>query len=389
MKLSTLHELFLKFICYCLFEHRAKKGSYVVFNSFRNNTFSFNSKYLFLYMLDQGEEVYFIVNDDTLRNKLSKKYGNYFITTKSYKDLRLIYLARCWCTSTGLPIRIPLANKGRFIVNLWHGIPLKKIGQDDHNLSLIRWFLIKFVYRDIYDVISVTSKHYAEFISSSLNNSEKRTAVLGQPQNDLQTGSFPSLLRKGFPRLDLDQTKKNILYAPTYRDYGQTVLFPFADRDLEQIRDFCSSNNVRIYLALHHLEPDNHDLLGLEGLVTRIRSEPDFQIVENLDQFDLMITDYSSLMFDYLLFDRPMMFLPYDLEEYTQKRGLYFDYSKTVPGPIVESQDEFLSLLQSCIDQPGTFSEHRRAISHDFHQFKGSSCESTAHKIQGFLSNHH
>ncbi|MEM8232073.1 CDP-glycerol glycerophosphotransferase family protein, partial [Morganella morganii] len=99
--------------------------------SFDKNNFKFNSRSLFEYIIDNKKEdfeIKYIINDDAKRNDLIKEYGDYFITTKYKEDIKLISQAKIWITDGGFPLKTPFNHKNRILVNLWHGIPLKKVG---------------------------------------------------------------------------------------------------------------------------------------------------------------------------------------------------------------------------------------------------------------------
>jgi CDP-glycerol glycerophosphotransferase len=77
---------------------------------------------------------------------------------------------------------------------------------------------------------------------------------------------------------------------------------------------------------------------------------------------DALVTDYSSLMFDYALLDRPMVFFTPDLEEYTRTRGTYFDLRKEAPGPVVAHPDELFAALADLDGVAATYAERRRGF---------------------------
>lgn len=140
-----------KNISLILFGWRKKNYNLVIFNSYKNMRYDFNSKYLFEYMLKNTDfECKFIINNDKLRKKLNNEVGNHFISTKNFDDLKIIFEAGIWITSTGLPMRYPFFNNDRIIINLWHGVPLKKIGILKNDISFIKKIIIKYVYAKSY-----------------------------------------------------------------------------------------------------------------------------------------------------------------------------------------------------------------------------------------------
>ena len=100
-----------------------------VFSSVDNRHYNYNSRYLFEYVKDHLKEItpYFVINDEELRRKLSEEYGEqYFIETETVKGIQKVLRAGVWFTSAGLPVYGTKLRKNRLIINLWHGVPLKK-----------------------------------------------------------------------------------------------------------------------------------------------------------------------------------------------------------------------------------------------------------------------
>src|SRR5690625_2943105 len=100
-----------------------------------------------------------------------------------------------------------------------------------------------------------------------------------------------------------------------------------------------------LILRLHYLVSDNLDLTGFENFVYDVSSYED--INELYLMSDMLITDYSSVFFDYANLKRPMFFYVYDIEEYRDKlRGFYFDFEKNAPGPLVKKTDELIAEIK-------------------------------------------
>ena len=381
--IKDLIRLAVKLTCYFRFELLSrKKANTIIFNSYKNKHFNFNSKYLFLYLRNRGHHCYFIIDDDSERNQLVKKFGSGFISATSYKDLGIIFSSAVWITSTGMPIRIPFASWRRTIINVWHGIPLKKVGVDELNVSLLRWFIIKFIYSNQYTIITAPSQEIGEILSNSLLCDPSTIRLFGQPQNDIQKGLYPQHLmldRKAFKKRN---SGRKILYAPTYRNNTSAKLFPFNDFNPAILGKFNSDHDLSIFIRTHDLDQHTSQLIdnipGVEFLGSNII--PD--IMEVLDYFDLLITDYSSLYFDFLLLERPVLFLPYDKREYEQSRGFYFDYDQVTAGPKPTSQIKFLDEIERLLSDQSYYQLERKAVRDRIHQTDQSSCQSLAEYLE-------
>lgn len=318
-----------------------------LFSSTDNSHYNYNSRYLFEYVKENLPEItpLFVINDPELRNSLSSKYGKqYFIETESIQGIRQALSAGVWFTSAGLPAYGTGLHKKRLIINLWHGVPLKKIALLDPNLKKAARIYFKKIFSENYTCILTTSHELIPLMARSFAVSEDKIKVWGQPRNDglFQKNDCREILGQLFP--DLPEYTKTVLYAPTFRDYGQVQLFPFKDFDQKQLEAFLDEKNMLLFIRTHVAEQGS----AAPYLGKRIRflgNEQAEDVTGILNIFDCLITDYSSIYIDYLLTDKPMIFLPYDRQQYLDGRGMNFDYDDVAPGPKPETFNDFLDAL--------------------------------------------
>ena len=318
-----------------------------LFSSTDNSHYNYNSRYLFEYVKENLPKItpLFVINDPELRNSLSSKYGKqYFIETESIQGIRQALSAGVWFTSAGLPAYGTGLHKKRLIINLWHGVPLKKIALLDPNLKKAARIYFKKIFSENYTCILTTSHELIPLMARSFAVSEDKIKVWGQPRNDglFQKNDCREILGQLFP--DLPEYTKTVLYAPTFRDYGQVQLFPFKNFDQEQLEAFLEEKNMLLFIRTHVAEQGS----AAPYLGKRIRflgNEQAEDVTGILNIFDCLITDYSSIYIDYLLTDKPMIFLPYDRQQYLDGRGMNFDYDDVTPGPKPETFNDFLDAL--------------------------------------------
>ena len=318
-----------------------------LFSSTDNSHYNYNSRYLFEYVKENLPEItpLFVINDPELRNSLSSKYGKqYFIETESIQGIRQALSAGVWFTSAGRPAYGTGLHKKRLIINLWHGVPLKKIALLDPNLKKAARIYFKKIFSENYTCILTTSHELIPLMARSFAVSEDKIKVWGQPRNDglFQKNDCHEILGQLFP--DLPEYTKTVLYAPTFRDYGQVQLFPFKDFDQKQLEAFLEEKNMLLFIRTHVAEQGS----AAPYLGKRIRflgNEQAEDVTGILNIFDCLITDYSSIYIDYLLTDKPMIFLPYDRQQYLDGRGMNFDYDDVTPGPKPETFNDFLDAL--------------------------------------------
>ena len=351
-----------------------------VFSSTDNSHYNYNSRYLFEYVKDHVPEVtpLFVINDAGLRQRLSEKYGGqYFIETETADGMRRALGAGVWFTSAGLPVYATGLLKGRMIVNLWHGVPLKKIALLDPNLGKISRLYFKKIFSDNYTCILTTSRALVPLMAESFSVPESRIKVWGQPRND---GMFEKKDRQEILKEiygDLPEYRKTVLYAPTFRDYGAVRLFPFADFDRERMEDFLEEQKMILFIRTHIAEKSAAD----SYLGKRIRflgEEQADDVTGMLDIFDCLITDYSSIYIDYLLTGNPMIFLPYDRERYLEGRGMNFDYDEVTPGPKPEDMKSFLFCLAA---QNDPYMNERIQANRMFNEICRPCCEDICRRI--------
>jgi CDP-glycerol glycerophosphotransferase len=336
-----------------------------VFSSVDNCHYNYNSRYLFEYVKENLKEItpLFVINDLCLREQLSAQYGSeYFIETETAKGIKRVLEAGVWFTSAGLPVYGTNLNKNRIIINLWHGVPLKKIALMDPNLGNAARLYFKKLFSDNYTYVLTTSHALIPVMAESFDVSEEKIKVWGQPRNDqiftqLDRNKILSEIYK-----DLPEYEKTVLYAPTYRDYGQSRLFPFADFDSKKLEAFLEEQKMILFLRTHISEKASADSY-ISRRVRYLGNEEAEDVTGILNIFDLLITDYSSIYIDYLLTDKPIIFLPYDKEQYLKGRGMNFDYDDMAPGPKPETMEDFLMQIKTLIEEIGEDADwwkHRR-----------------------------
>ena len=324
-----------------------------VFSSSFNTKFNYNSKYLFEYVIknELGITPIYVVNDDNLRSQLKTKYGDqYFVETKSFKGIKRVLNSGVWFTSAGMPVYGFSLNKKRIIINLWHGVPLKKINLMENNISIYRKIFFKYFFSKNYTYILTTSKNLVNIMKKSFGVNDEKIKVLGQPRNDkIFSISNPREVLNSLYS-DLPSYKKIILYAPTFRENSGTVFFPFTDFCQTDLDKYLEENDLIIFIRCHQLETNN---LGgsISNRIRLINEDKVEDVMDIINIFDLLITDYSSMYIDFLLTEKPILFLPYDKEEYIKKRGLNFEYDSVTPGPkpktFIDFKNEIIVLLNN------------------------------------------
>lgn len=333
-----------------------KKKGRIILNSHFNEYFDFNSKYLFLYLLKNGYDVWYVINNKDNRNSLIEKYGNHFIETESFKGKIFALRSKLWFVSAfELPVGGIFLKWNRTVVHLTHGSLIKNVGVLEKNVSLIKRLYYRFfIYTNLSYSIA-TSDFFVPSTSAYTGLPAKKILVTGFPRNDElfnKASDIPDILK--------NDTFK-ILYAPTWRKDDDVKLFPFSDFDSNELNEFLIENNITIYIRLH---PYNEVTINKDFLKSNIQlfsTSSCKEIMDCMTLFDGLITDYSSILYDFLILNRPLMFFPYDYSEYEQKVGFAVDYSTITPG---YKPTTFNELKESLLDmkQKDSYKEQRENV---------------------------
>src|SRR5699024_5026618 len=138
----------------------------------------------------------------------------------------------------------------------------------------------------------------------------------------------------------------HVLYAPTWRPYGSVEFFPFDDQGIAAIQAFLEKNNIHVWLRVHpRFEQELPNELLCASNIGLFGSAQCEDINCCLRCFDALITDYSSIYFDFLLLHRPVLFFDYDKRKYDKHVGLFDDYEDTKSAPSTRSAEQFFSQL--------------------------------------------
>ena len=278
------------------------------------------------------------IDDPAERRQLQKEYGDWtnvsFVEKNSRGYFKALTRAKYIIVNNTLPFYFT-KKPGQIYVNTWHGIPLKTLGYDVPDgkfttRNMTRNFLLT-------DYLISPCRFMTKIFLESFKLGGIYTGKLienGYPRNDLlfdtkRDDIIEKLINRGIP---IDDKKKIILYAPTWKGAS----FDRADKDIARYDEFCE------YLS-EHIDTEKYQILiKPHPMVYKLLSEQEKRsgryIPQSIDTDELMaatdvlVSDYSSIFFDFLLTDRPIIFYIPDLESYKEYRGVYFGLHE-LPGP--------------------------------------------------------
>ena len=354
------------FLIYCLVYFFPRNKKNWVFGSGVGMNFSDNAKYLFLYCSSLSEiNSYWITRNRVLLKSLRNDGLNAHYKY-SAKGLWLSLSSKVYVYDSRTGSINHWTSAGALKVNLWHGSPLKTIDRDisvKHNAFYIgnhTWgpkrYLVRMMMPEwfvVADLMIATSEKVKGYFNSAFGS--KKIEVTGYPRNDIIVN--PSLYTKHLEFeqniIDSISTDKTILYAPTFRDTNRF------DRktpiEWGRLNDLLKKNDTTFLIKLHR-----HDYsMAMKENYSHIRVlENESDMYPLFSKVDLLITDYSSIFFDFLLTDKPVLFYPYDLDDYlTMDRSMYDEYDTVTPGYKVYDFQGFYEKLELFFKVPNILKE--------------------------------
>ena len=252
---------------------------------------------------------------------------------------------------------------GQFYVQTWHGTPLKRIGFDITNPQFISGTAyFDHLARDVaqWDLL-LSPNPFSTPIMRRAFRYDGEIAEYGYPGNDLLCrADAAEVAARVRDRLGLPAGKRVVLYAPTWRDnqvYANGRRYRFDMRlDLERAWRELGRDHVFLIRGHHH-NADDVPAGMRDGFALNVTAYPD--ITELYLVSDVLVTDYSSAMFDYAVTGRPILFFVYDLAEYRDSlRGFYFDFEAEAPGPLLPDS---AGVIEAIRDVDAVAAGHRDA----------------------------
>ncbi len=320
----------------------------VLFESFLGKSYSDSPKYIFEYLNENYPGKYQCVwvyadqkRDIPFPAKQVKRLGlRYFY-----------YMARSgYLVFNGRQPTFYKKRKGSVFLETWHGTPLKKLVFDMDDVTSASPLYKEDVYYQTraWDHL-VAPNEFSENIFRRAFSYEGNILKTGYPRNDILYHPDKEALAMQIKKeLRLPEDKKVILYAPTWRDdeyYGPGMYKFSLKLDLCRMREELGNEYV-VILRTHYFIADALDLSGFEGFAYNVSKYDDVARLYLVS--DVLITDYSSVFFDYANLRRPMLFFTYDLEKYRGiLRGFYIDVEQELPGPMLFCTEEIIDAIHN------------------------------------------
>jgi CDP-glycerol glycerophosphotransferase (TagB/SpsB family) len=350
-QLTRLYQFIFYKLIFSLLKCLPSDNSKIIYIAHYGKNFNCNPKSMFEYIYEHYPQYKNII---VLNHR-----DRYFDVDKervkfvSYYSLAFLYhlaTSRYWVVNTNLHHYLK-PKRGTKYFQTWHAAgAFKKFGLD---LPDTMW-KEKLSWKEDashWSMLLCSSKHVVDIYAQACAIDKSKIYPIGLPRNDVF--ARPKVEKSQIlEKYKLPSDKKIILYAPTYRDHKQEDP---VNLDFSQLQKQLSDEYVFL-LKLHPFLADyqiNNDKTN--RFVINLSKCDDIQ--ELLLITDVLITDYSSVIFDFALTGRPMIFYAYDLDDY--KRGFYVNYEHFVPGPIAYDQEQLMELLK---DYDQLYHQYQRKI---------------------------
>lgn len=337
---------FSKFLYMRFFLRKPMKVNWVFCESFFGKSYSDSPKYVYEYLSKTYPGKYkFIWVIDKKHTKIPYRHTK----VKRFSFRYAYYLARSkYYIFNGRQPEWVKKRKGNVFLQTWHGTPLKKLVFDleDINSATPRYKNQTYKQSRAWDYL-IAANQYSSDIFRRCFMYKKTMLETGYPRNDIMHyDNKEEIAAKVKAKLGIPKDKKTILYAPTWRDdeFYTKGRYKFSLKlDLQMLKEKLGNEYV-ILLRTHYFIADALDVSGLEGFAYNLSKYDDISELYLIS--DILITDYSSVFFDYANLKRPMLFFTYDLEKYRDVlRGFYINIEEELPGPLLFTTEEIIGAI--------------------------------------------
>ena len=331
----------------------------VLFSCFNRKSYTCSPKAIYEYMLSDDKYkdyqfIWFFKPEEVNKYYFLNKNRNTKVVSKKSKDYeRYLHIAKYWFFNFKIADYIK-PKKDQVFTQCWHGTPLKRLGFDlthyDNQLNTVKEMKKRY---------KVETEKFSYFISPSAYASE----VFRSAWNLKEFGKNDIIIEKGYPRNDFlfkytendvseikkrilgedIKNKKIILYAPTYRanQHESGVGYVYKEEvDFEKMREKLGDEFIILFRP-HYFVASVFNFEKYKGFVYNASDVDDINDLYVIS--DMLITDSSSVFFDYANLKRPIIFYMYDLDYYrNESNGFYFDVEENLPGKIVKTDDDLI-----------------------------------------------
>ena len=257
------------------------------------------------------------------------------IEINSFKYFVTALKAKYWVSSVNIERGLKFKKNDTIYMNTWHGAGTKKIGnavskRKDYDFSNVNYLLVQ-------------SKFEKDIFINDFGAKPENILLCGFPRSDELFKTNKDQIDIYKHNLKIPKNKKIILYAPTWRESKNNGSTYDLKIPLDIKKWHRKLNNEYVILFRTHTFTTNILNLKFNDLIIDVSDYPNVNHLLKIS--DILITDYSTIVFDYSILEKPFLCFGYDYKEYRNDRGLYIDLEKEYPNGVQKNEDEILELI--------------------------------------------
>lgn len=331
----------------------------IIFSSYSGKNYSCSPKAIYEFMInnDQYKNYNFIwcFKEPSKYTFLKNNPNTQVIKYNSIQFFRYISKTKYWVFNYNM-FNYIYPKKNQIYIQCWHGTPLKKLGND-----LINKYNAMNSIDEIHKKYDCEAKKFTYFISPSNFATEcfisawnlkkmhmtEKIIEKGYPRNDFLYNYKKSDVSKIKKELKLPKNKKIILYAPTWRDDQHQSGIGYIHKniiDFDKLQKELSSKYIVLFRA-HYLIANKIDFNKYKNFVYDVSDIDDINFLYIVS--DILITDYSSVFFDFANLKRPILFYMYDYDKYKNSLRDFYINLNELPGPIIKKEQELINEIRN------------------------------------------
>ncbi len=342
---------FFKLLYKSVFTKLPIQSHTIIYESFLGRNYSDNPKAIYQYLKAHfpGKFQHVWVMDADKKDQVPKSRDTRVVTRFGLRYMYYLATAKYQVFNMRQPKWFIKRPETTFL-ETWHGTPLKRLVFDMENVASANPHYKKIFYHQSrqWDYLISANSFSTTVFKHAFMFPEDKIIETGYPRNDvLITNNCPEKIMQIKKKLGLPLDKRVILYAPTWRDdqYYRAGKYKFTlNLDIQRLKKELGDNYVLI-LRTHYFIANQIDTATFGNFVfdeSRYNDISELYLVS-----DVLITDYSSVFFDFATLKRPILFFAYDYKKYADVlRGFYLDMEHELPGPVLKTNDDILAALK-------------------------------------------
>lgn len=347
------------------YENYKIEDNYILYETRDGKSMTCNPYAIFKYLLESPDYKNYIhiwsIKDLKNNKHLIKSYKNHknvrFVSRNSREYIKYLAKSRYLINNTSFPDFFQ-AKPEQIYINTWHGTPLKYMGRDIPGPpTQLKNILRNFLHTKY---ILSPNPHTTEIFLNAYQLKNVYSGEIleeGYPRNDLTLNLDKTNFKIKLNQLGIKADKKIILYAPTWK--GTNVHKPKNEVEdlVNDIREIQKNINQEEYTVLIKVHPFIYKYIQNVDEVRDVCIPDYIDTNELLGIVDILITDYSSIFFDFLITNKPILFYMKDEKEYEEERGLYLRNTE-LPGPVAYNVETLSQYINNIVDVKKEFN-HR------------------------------